>query len=368
MSSDFYAYLHSEYKGCSTSNEANEFRVNFERAIELDGDYSVALAQCFYDSYINTFMNESIVIQKVESYIETFSEERIPFTIGPITIRDYYAYVDKNKFGSASIIKVKHDQCLYIEKDENNLKIIKNVALSPNLASRFSPIDDSSHIYGTDRYSLFIKKNVRDKVVEINNWEKFKIASQNWKKDKEDIYSSVDYATVTATTLRTIYLGNKRFSTIKQVADFLSKKLAPLTFTPVQQKLKISNFINDKYILSLKLNNGVHITLGFESDKFNKDVVSSFPVQLKRNTQTMYIYSDIVEPTRVSNSYTTLLSVLPYVADDSMVTFNSQVPQYIRVSKSSISSINIIIKDEIGMPFPFVENAKCMIVLHFHKI
>jgi len=95
--------------------------------------------------------------------------------------------------------------------------------------------------------------------------------------------------------------------------------------------------------------------------------LGDFPLQLARNAKAMYVYTDIISPTHVSNTYTPLLKVVPFKANEGKVTFSSKLAQYMKICKNYITTIHTQIRDEEGEPFPFIKYCKTMVVLHLKK-
>ena len=78
------------------------------------------------------------------------------------------------------------------------------------------------------------------------------------------------------------------------------------------------------------------------------------------------IYSDICLPTRVGENEKSLLRMI-WFNDKPNETFFHPIkkPIYLPITKSTINSIEIIIKDQFDLPFPFNEDT--IITLHFKK-
>lgn len=310
---DFVVYAHSHYKGCNVNNTANDFYTEFSPPIEFKHHYKVALMQYFYDSFIHTLTNETVVIVD-KNISKKHVLEKSLHVEGLIIEQNYFGY--------------------YPEKNSKNCIFELSESLQKKIGLPNKKL--------SNKYS--------DYVLLLNNIE----------------FTNDDYVIETSDNINKIKVGYHRFVTVEQLAGHLVTLLNQrFKFTAVGQKIKIKDFPEN---VEIKLENGLNVTLGF------KDVIISsancegnYPIQLLRNTQTMYIYGDFIEPSRVSNTYSPILKIIAYTADDGMATFTAKVPQYFTISKSSLSSIHISVKSEDGTPFPFIENSKSMLVLHFHK-
>lgn len=79
----------------------------------------------------------------------------------------------------------------------------------------------------------------------------------------------------------------------------------------------------------------------------------------------IYIYSDIVTPSRIGNIQTHIVDIIPYTGSFSKS--NSSVI-YKTLKSNLMNSISITIRDQAGRPMPFIPGHSCTTILHFKKI
>jgi hypothetical protein len=97
---------------------------------------------------------------------------------------------------------------------------------------------------------------------------------------------------------------------------------------------------------------------------------ADYPIDLSGGYHSLYVYSDIVKPSLVGNSFTHLLKL---VAIPNNIKYGQQVlinypnPFYVPVLIKEFDTIQIMIRDGMGntMPFKF---GRSILVLHFRKI
>ncbi len=84
---------------------------------------------------------------------------------------------------------------------------------------------------------------------------------------------------------------------------------------------------------------------------------------------TIYIYSDIVQPQLVGDVVSPLLGIVPVkTARGSRQVFTFKSPTYLPVSKQDFSSIHVKLRTPKGKPIPFPENSTNVVcMLHFRR-
>ena len=102
----------------------------------------------------------------------------------------------------------------------------------------------------------------------------------------------------------------------------------------------------------------------FEIDDLN-DRYRKHPT-LKSSVNQIYLYTDIVTPSRVGDYQSEILEVIPMRHSHFYKTNNNTVYKSIR--KNIIENISILMKDERGRPVPFEDGSSVTCVLHIkHK-
>ena len=90
------------------------------------------------------------------------------------------------------------------------------------------------------------------------------------------------------------------------------------------------------------------------------------PSAKAQKTDSMFIYTDIIEDQYVGDTKAPLLDTVSISGgQDESITVNINNPNYVRVSKSEISTINIMLKNSFGEFIPFTNLAKVIVKLHF---
>jgi len=153
--------------------------------------------------------------------------------------------------------------------------------------------------------------------------------------------------------------------TIQDMVSYLNPLLSNnVKVVAIGDRIKI---VVPSSVQSIKFHNALNFTFEVEESEIKESTTGKYPVQFTRNIKSMYIYTNIIQSTRVCNTFTPLLKIVPYISNGGMITYTSKIAQYIKLCKNDISTIHIQIKDEQGDPFPFITNSKVMIALHFHK-
>lgn len=100
------------------------------------------------------------------------------------------------------------------------------------------------------------------------------------------------------------------------------------------------------------------------------NIEGTVPINLLAECHSLFVYSDIVESSRVGDSYTQLLNVIAVPSDSK---FGEQVflryerPYYHKVSKSDFEEIEIDIKEDTGASVPF-RFGRTIVTLEFRRI
>lgn len=88
-------------------------------------------------------------------------------------------------------------------------------------------------------------------------------------------------------------------------------------------------------------------------------------IQLTSNAgDHMWIYSDSVEPLLVGDQYHSVLAVCPYAEQG---IFMPPTLLYVPVRQGERHSIAVWCADHLGQPYPFDDNGRLIVVLHFKR-
>lgn len=112
----------------------------------------------------------------------------------------------------------------------------------------------------------------------------------------------------------------------------------------------------------------VIVPINNESDDHNT-VRGEIPYDLTGGIHSILLYSDVVQPSLVGDSYTQLLRVIKIPND---VDYGDQAvisyahPYYLPLMNTRLSTIEIDLKDDTGHQFPF-EYGRTIVTMHFRK-
>ena len=129
---------------------------------------------------------------------------------------------------------------------------------------------------------------------------------------------------------------------------------------------KVTFTIVDEAIL--KLSNSLAKILGFEQEEFDAGVyIAPWVCDVTQGFHSLYIYSNIVEPSMVGDALVPLLRIVPIEGSSGkMVSHTYQNIQYLPLQQRQFDTIEIDIRDDTGLPVPF-ERGKVVVALHFRK-
>ena len=106
-------------------------------------------------------------------------------------------------------------------------------------------------------------------------------------------------------------------------------------------------------------------------DIYRKDVFNAFhPVEISGGFHSLYLYTDIVYPSLVGDSFSQLLRVIEVPRKHKFgetVHLNYDRPYYMPVMLNNFETIEISIKDDTDNLIPFMFG-RCTIILHFKKL
>lgn len=123
----------------------------------------------------------------------------------------------------------------------------------------------------------------------------------------------------------------------------------------------------------ISLNKDLDLTLGFNERKLLKSCAATHLPQMNRGRFAFFIYSNIVNNTRVGDMHVPLLDVvsIPRREFAEIVSLDVVNPLYSTVSMKRIHEIEIMLASDSGELIKFdntVGNAKTLLVLHFIRV
>lgn len=122
-------------------------------------------------------------------------------------------------------------------------------------------------------------------------------------------------------------------------------------------------------ICKINLNERVARAFGFRTEEiqFKKEIqqyVAECPPDLLLGQTRIFIYSDIIAPQIVGDTYAPLLSVVPLSGGEREVITHYPLRNYVPLARSPISTINILLCNEYGDEVN-LENSTSCVTLHF---
>ena len=141
-------------------------------------------------------------------------------------------------------------------------------------------------------------------------------------------------------------------------------------FSPSTARFKLENQGNH----CIKMTESLATILGFEVGKKQEFLFcekahrATYPPVLHRGINNLFIYSNIVNSVLVGNTKAPLLLTCAFKksVQDIMVHQEFLNPTFVPISHSSIHQIDILIRDEVGQPIPFLYG-KTVLTLQFRK-
>ena len=172
-----------------------------------------------------------------------------------------------------------------------------------------------------------------------------------------------------------MYLGEDSFDNPKDFLLTLNKKSSKYNYVFTVEKHPLRFRIKSSGEYVLQLSHSLAKVLGFSYPQDNKlnfpckpDATAKFSPFIHRGIDTIFIYSDIVDNVMVGDIKAPLLLIYPFKSSMEGYNIHQEFinPSYVAVNRTSIRSIEILLRDGVGEPIPFV-NGKTVVSLHFRK-
>ena len=107
--------------------------------------------------------------------------------------------------------------------------------------------------------------------------------------------------------------------------------------------------------------------LGFHSDVLNTSVHAERVVDMTQGLNSLYVYTDVVQPRVVGDSLVPLLRSVPIKGKPGdMVASRFTNIHYVPLQHKEFSTVEIDIRDDTGRPISF-ERGKLSMTLHFRQ-
>lgn len=185
---------------------------------------------------------------------------------------------------------------------------------------------------------------------------------------------SIKFEHFTGKVERKLELHPGTYISAKKLEDELNKDPdIKSTFTfKYDDKLNRFDLITHNANATLKMYKGLNDVLGFKNSEFSfnqKPYKSEMEVSLLRGINSMFLYCDCCEFIRVGNTQAPLLRSIAFNSKlyGEMVHMNYINPIYIKVNKTFIDKIELMLCDAAGDLVPFAEGLT-VVVLHFKRV
>lgn len=177
------------------------------------------------------------------------------------------------------------------------------------------------------------------------------------------------FTIMTKNNVSTVPIKIKELNNFSEVMTQIKKELEPysasLVVTEIEGTLEIKPLAN----VSLSLTGVLPYLLDFEpkrSYNIKNPLIIEKQDRKIQKIDSLFLYTDIIEDQYVGNTKAKLLDVVQISGKvDETTTVNILNPNYVKVSNSEISTINIMIKDGFGDFIHFTNLAKVIVKLHF---
>jgi hypothetical protein len=201
-------------------------------------------------------------------------------------------------------------------------------------------------------------------------------------KSGDDVITSIIPRIFPDDTLTSIQIPNGNYRNekilIQQIASSVDEHVVEKTQSD-QQKREIFRFnhnsdntisieiLHDRY--AFQFTDDLAYALGFQKDHWYDKSMNKglLPIDLHYNLNTIYVYTDVVSNSILSNVRAPMITMLPVKQRPTDRTVPYQPPRvhYYPVSKTAFSEISISMAGDFGKIVPFVPGVESTIKLHF---
>ena len=401
---DFYVVLPSNSKSFSTNNPS-QFLTTFDTPINLDNvnNWEVGLAELNFKNTIKTIHNDSIKVYK-RQWIDTTANQVFPkfskFSIMDVIHRKTHVkfnHGQKTEGDSMNMIIGERDNAgnlrfaLYYNRDQYKSTMINKSHhnLTVTMPMYFAKI------YGfvggrfdgilnlTEMHTVTINPNdqIETREITVPDAESTNMYAQNFPLSPFVEGQTSVLPKITLTYNKRLYEPLEcsvkpkegTYTNVDSLLSELNKGLRHFTF-------EYNSHLNRVEIKSMKLveetilifENGLHEVLGFDGTIYrgsNEIRRAKYEVNLMRGISTIFMYCDACEQIRVGDTMAPLLRsiVVNNNKYGEMVHTMYINPMYIKVNKTFIDRIEIMLCDATGTLLPLEEGLTTS-TLHFKRV
>ena len=193
-------------------------------------------------------------------------------------------------------------------------------------------------------------------------------------KTDKPLYYNMKFEQYNITTESKLILQQGTYTNAEKLEKELNKnKIISSLFTfKYDEKVNRFNLISNKEDSILKMYNGLNDVLGFKNKEFpykSEPYIGEMEVSLMRGINTIFLYCDCCKYIRVGNTQAPLLRCIPLTSKvyGETVHLKYNNPMYIKVNKTFIDKIEIMLCDAAGSIIPFSEGLT-IVILHFKRL
>ena len=310
------------------SNSASHYSTQLDKAVDLDGEWEVALIEVTYPKTISMFHNEGIKFIKSSCRAKTKQ-----LTIGGGTADTLCAQLNAV---APSVFSASYSNTGFV------LTVLQSVQLPKKLQKimGFHTRDFSEGTYyGKTVEGDIASEKVMIKITDCDTMETY------WK------------------------LPNPRENTLEALLVTLNEKSSEYDYVFTLRNERLCLTIKSPS-LKLQLDRTLAELLGFQMTHFStRKVYSAERVPtLYRNIDYVFIYSNICDYGNVGHMTAPLLHVVPFMKDGHgpLVHHPIHIPLYRPVNISKLDRIDLRLCDANGTDIPFIDG-KTLCVLHLRR-
>lgn len=406
---EFYVVLPSNNK-TSDDNTPSKFITTFDTPIYLDStsQWEVGLIELNFKNSIKTIQDDYAIMTKKIIGTSTLPKEIIKSEFSKHNYEFVVNFIDsfKNSDVGWRAVEVTESENILFPKDEkhkeyfsftliNERVVLTNLSeykITLTLPKFLAIMFGFEKFTGTPKnpyvYNDLIKETVTLKTINPNEklsspeeaiivlykdipGRKFIVVHT---KSENATHYSIKFEQYTGDVVRKLELQPGTYINAKQLEDELNKDsdIKSSFVFKYDDKLNRFDLITRHTNAKLKMYKGLNDVLGFKNSEFSfnqKPYKSEMEVNLLRGINSMFLYCDCCEFIRVGNTQAPLLRSISFNSKvyGEMVHMNYINPIYIKVNKTFIDKIELMLCDAVGDLVPFAEGLT-VVVLHFKRV
>ena len=341
---DFYMVLPSNScPNIHPNNTTSNFKIEWPNSIILDdGEWEVALTEfSIFNQSIISIVNKSLKYQKTD--MET---------------RNYHIWVNEND----SVVLHQLDSLSPID---TQVRIIDNLLTIKCPNTPF--IVEFADIESAKRYGF---RKVVNRSTNIHMMSPDIITGRNvGTSDQNKIILRSDTGRAHFNYIKFTEVAN--LTSLDELCKYIQKNANQVfeSINVANNKLEfifqpdIANVVFDQSLSNLLMLTQTHYGHSFS---IHSDLIRVF----EKTNYEIYVYSDLIEPIIVGDTYAPLLKTLwiePKHVSDRVTHLSIDRPMYLPVSSNCINNVEFNLRHDSGKLISFLDNTKSCLTVHFRK-